>query len=220
MAQEFQTSFIPKKSFDTEKPSAGGGGILFLISLILFILSLLGAGGAFAYERYLGSSIAAKSQALEDAKSKFEPESIRVLSRLDAKLNQAQSLVDSHIAVSGIFDLVEEITLQTVRFSNFRYTFTPQGVQLSMSGEAVSFASVALQSDEFAKNRFITEPVFDGLAVNDIGNVTFSVTALIDPSVVSYSNQVQTGAQASLDTAPTTAQANGEGTPVSEVSSL
>jgi hypothetical protein len=68
-----------------------------------------------------------------------------------------------------------------------------------MSGLARSFSSVALQSDEFGKNRFIQQPVFSGFSLDDRGDVEFNVTALIDPSVVSYEGRMKDAGTAVID---------------------
>jgi len=209
MAEQFQTSFIPKKSFDVagEIKSKPGGNILFTASVILLVLAVLSAGGVFGYKKFLESSIENKREALQRARAAFEPELIRELSHLDTKIATAEGLLEKHIAISGIFDLLQDVTLETVQFTNFGFSIEPEGIRLSMSGVARSFSSVALQSDEFVKNRFISQPVFSNLALNQRGDVTFAASALIDPAAVSYSGRVESGATASFDVAPDVAGA-------------
>ncbi len=203
MAEQFQTSFIPKKTFDVGTPAPKKAssiqGLLSFIAIVFFILSLVGAGGVFLYGRFLISSIDSKKASLEKAKNAFEPELIRELSQLDAKLRTAQKLLNAHIAPSGLFDLLEEVTLSTVRFNSFSFVTTEEGLRVSMQGEATSFSSVALQSDEFAKNRSIREPVFSGLTLDARGNVQFSVSALIDPALLSYKDRATRGGSAFFD---------------------
>lgn len=206
MAEQFQTSFIPKKSFDVgpTKP-VRGTGIIFTIAILLVIASLLAAGGTFAYERFLEGSIVRKKEELQKARAAFEPELIRELSHLDTKLKTAEELLSTHLAISGIFDLLEETTLETVRFTNFGYSIEATGVRISLSGIARSFTSVALQSDEFTKSRFIREPVFSGFSLDDRGDVEFNVTALIDPAVVSYEGRAKDAGTASFEVTPSVA---------------
>lgn len=202
MADQFQTSFIPKKTYDVgavAAPRSSFTGLLSFIAVTLFILSLVSAGGVFLYERYLATSLVRKQESLDRARSAFEPELIRELSRLDAKLAIGQQLLDAHTAPSAVFDLLEEVTLQTVRFTDFSYTVEEGIPRITMQGSAASFASVALQSDEFAKNRSIKEPEFSGLTLDARGNVQFGVTALIDPALVSYREQSAQGASAFLE---------------------
>ncbi len=211
MAQEFQTSFIPKKTFDVGGPPARSpksslSGIISFVAFIIFMLSIVGGVGVFLYGRFLVASIASKKESLERARAAFEPELIRELSRLDSKLRLSQSLLDAHVAPSAIFDLLESLTLETVRFTDMSYSMDEKGIRLSLSGEALSFASIALQSDEFGKNRRITEPVFSGLSLDDKGNVIFTVEAFVDPSVLSYRERATRGGTALFDVEEKTAQ--------------
>lgn len=204
MAQEFQTSFIPKKTFDVGAPARPSSSttlssVLSFIAVAIFVLSLLGAAGIFLYGRFLVSSIESKKESLERAKNAFEPELIRELSRLDAKLRISQDLLNEHLAPSGIFNLLEGITLETVRFTNMSYSIGEDGVALVLQGEARSFASVALQSDEFGKNRSIMSPAFSGLTLDERGNVEFTVNAIIDPTTLSYREQATRGGSAFFD---------------------
>jgi hypothetical protein len=207
MAQEFQTSFIPKKTFDVGTPaasrrSASIANLISFVAVVLLVLSVLGAVGMFLYERFLGAAIESKKESLERAKNAFEPELIRELSRLDAKLRISQGLLNDHVAPSGIFDLLESITLETVRFTDMSYTTDEKGVRLRLQGEALSFASIALQSDEFGKHRSIQSPVFSDLTLDNQGNVQFVVEALIDPSLISYRERAARGGTAMFDIAP------------------
>lgn len=206
MAEQFQTSFIPKKSFDVgpAKPKRGAG-IIFTIATLLAIISVVAAGGTFAYERFLESSITRKKEELQKARAAFEPELIRELSHLDTKLKTAKELLSSHLAISGVFDLLEETTLETVRFTDFGYAIEPTGIRVSLAGVARSFTSVALQSDEFGKSRFIREPVFSGFKLNDRGDVQFNASALIDPAVVSYEGRVKDAGTAAFQMTPAVA---------------
>lgn len=204
MAEQFQTSFIPKKTFESTGPSSvkSQAGILFTVSVILVVLALLSAGGVFGYEKFLESSITNKREALQRARAAFEPELIRELSHLDTKIQTAETLLEKHIAISGVFDLLQSATLETVQFTNFSYGIEESGIRLSLSGVARSFNSVALQSDEFVKSRFISQPVFSDLGLNQRGDVTFNASALVDPAAVSYGDRVQSGASASFEVVP------------------
>ncbi len=200
MAEQFQTSFIPKKTFDaTAQKPAGRSNILLTIGVVILVLAVLSAGGIFAYEKFLGSSIEKKREALQRARDSFAPEFIRELSHLDAKIQNARSLLKNHIAVSGIFDLLQATTLETVQFTSFGYAIEDQGIRVSMEGVARSFSSVALQSDGFSENRFISEPVFSGLQLNERGDVAFSASILVDPAAVSYEGRMQDAGSAAFE---------------------
>jgi hypothetical protein len=93
--------------------------------------------------------------------------------------------------MSQFFDLLEQATLKSVRFKDFRYNASGDGrSSIALSGEADSFAAVALQSDAFGQSRFIREPIFSNLDLDNKGNVIFDFSAFVDPSLISYTRGV------------------------------
>src|SRR3989344_5516120 len=54
-----QGSFIPKQSL-TAVDRGGGVGLFLLLSIIIFLMSLIAAGAAFGYQQVLNRTIAAK----------------------------------------------------------------------------------------------------------------------------------------------------------------
>jgi len=183
------TSFIPKKPQTPSAKRKGGGviNIFFLISLIIFLGALTVTVGVFLYERVVAQNIEEKSAKLEKAREAFEPTLIEALSKLDIRIQAAQEILDSHIALSSFFELLERLTLQSVQFNDFNNVISPDGrVGIAMKGTARSFSSVALQSDVFGKDPFIRNPLFTNLNLDDLGNVIFDFSATLDPALLSY----------------------------------
>jgi hypothetical protein len=202
MSEQFQTSFIPKKVVEQKSSSVSGAGILLVVSVVLLVLSLLSVGGVLLYEKYLDGALVSKKESLQKQRDSFAPELIREMSRLDRKLEVAQTLLQEHVSVTGIFELLQELTLKTVRFTNLSYTQTEEGIQVKLQGEGQSFTSVALQSDEFGKSSFLSEAVFSNFQLNERGNVNFSVSAIVKPSVVSFVERKERGAGVAQVSAP------------------
>ncbi len=212
MDPQVQTSFIPKKSLDisASRNSGGSFGLFFIIALFIFIASLVAAAGSFAYTQYLNSTIASKSASLALAEGAFDPSVIQDLLRMDNRLNQSKKLLASHVAVSGIFALLATQTLAQVSFSNFDYTLNADGTAtISMQGTADSFSTVALQSDQFGADKLLKNVVFSAITVGSSGSVGFSVSADLDPSVLSYSSSLG----ASVPAAPSTSSGQATTTP-------
>ena len=190
MDPQVQASFIPKKSLDVSAAPHGGGfsGLVFLISLLIFISSLVAAGAAFAYTQYLHNAIASKSKSLALDEGAYDPGTIQDLVRLDSRLTQAKILLDKHVAVTGIFAFLATQTLPNVSFGSFDYALGNDGsAKITLTGTADSFSTVALQSDQFGGNKLLKDVVFSGITADATGRVSFSVSATVDPSVLSYS---------------------------------
>lgn len=214
MDPQVQASFIPKKSLDIGATNRGGGfgGLVFLIALLIFLASLVSAGAVFAYTQILNQEIASKSSSLTLAEGAYDPGAIQDLIRIDSRLTQAKILLDNHVAVSGIFAFLSTQTLSSVSFSDFSYTLGDDGsAQISMSGEADSFSTVALQSDQFGGNKLLKNVVFSDITVNPAnGHVDFNVAAEVDPSVFSYAATLGSSAAVPLTASSTSASSTAQ----------
>ncbi|MDE1924827.1 MAG: hypothetical protein KGH79_01445 [Patescibacteria group bacterium] len=192
MDPQVQASFIPKKPLDTGVRSRGAGfGLLFLISLLVFIASIVAAGSVFLYQQYLTKAIADKSHSLTLAEGAFDPSVIEDLLRLDSRINNANSLLSKHVAPSALFDFLSQQTLQNVSFSSFGYSLQNDGsATLTLTGEADSFSTVALQSDQFGASQTLKNVVFSNISVGQTGKITFSVSAVVVPALLRYSGSL------------------------------
>jgi hypothetical protein len=193
MEQNIHTSFIPKKSLSTvsqRERKSDNIGIIFMLTLIIFIGAIAIAISAFLYQQFLLQSIEKKKASLELAQGRFEPALIEKMSRLDIRMQSAENILSKHKAVSSFFQLLEENTLVSIQFENLSYKTdeTTSRVSVSMKGTASNFNSVALQSDIFGKNKFIQESIFSNLNLDNKGSVIFDFTAFIDPRLISYEN--------------------------------
>lgn len=189
MDPQVPTSFIPKKPLVGESRS-GGTGLLMLAAVLMFVASLLAAGGVFAYSKFLDKSIADKDSSLKKAEGAFDTASIVDLSRLDIRLTQARKLLGSHVAPSGVFTFLSATTLERVQFTSLNLDVNDDGsAKLTLDGVADSFSSLALQSDQFSAAKVLRDVVFSGISTDASGRVVFSLSASVDPSILSYAKQ-------------------------------
>ena len=129
------------------------------------------------------------------AKDSFEPSKILQLQDLDKRINAANEVLSNHIAVSPIFSALQAVTMKTVGYTKFGYTFDGSKnskIAVSMSGIAVGYASIAQQADLLAQNKYLIDPVFSNLSLDDKGNVTFDLNFSVDPNLVDYKKILET----------------------------
>ncbi len=196
MDQNFQTSFIPKKPMVEQVTSTGGKsvGLVVIISIVIFLTMVLVSGGAYLYKQALTKNITQMETDLGLAKNRFEPAEISKLKLLDRRLRSSNDILNAHIAISPIFDALEVLTMKTIRYTKFSYDFgTNNKILVKMSGQAIGYRSVALQSDLFLKNKNLIDPVFSNLSLDDKGNVLFDLEFSVDPSFVNYKQIVKKG---------------------------
>ncbi|MDB5266954.1 MAG: protein of unknown function with transrane region [Parcubacteria group bacterium] len=198
MEPKFQSSFIPKgpmaaaASF-SPGPRKQSKSLLGFLGKVIFILAVIGAVGVFAYSKYLESSIDRKGADLEAARATLEPETIKELTRLNARMTSTKELLAKHTVMSPLLDYLETSTVRNVRFTSFQFAGSDKGLSLTMKGQARGYAAVALQAETFNQSKYFKIPIFSDLALDEKGNVVFSFKGGLDPTVVSYKKQLESG---------------------------
>lgn len=196
MEQNFQTSFIPKKPIIEER-SASSRPINFftIISVFVFFTVLIATGALYFYNGILAKNITKMENDLNLAKNRFEPAKIVQLQVLNKRLIASNEILSKHIAISPIFKALQDITMKTIGFNKFSYSFDDSKnakIVIKMNGSAVGYRSVALQSDLFTKNKNFIDPVFSNLSLDDKGNVLFDLEFSVDPNFVDYKKMLKT----------------------------
>ncbi|MFZ2049286.1 MAG: hypothetical protein WAV25_03265 [Minisyncoccia bacterium] len=195
MDPKFQSSFIPKgpvaspASFAAPKKS---GGLFGFIASVIFFIAVVISAGLFGYEKYLLSSIAQRGDDLKQAKEALNPDLIKDLLKLNSRINSTQDILSKHTVLSPLFDFLESTTYKSVRYTSFKFT-NDKELTISMGGQARGYAAVALQADTLSRSKYIKNPVFSDLLLDDKGNVLFSFKATLNPEIISYKRQVESG---------------------------
>jgi hypothetical protein len=200
--QVIQSSFIPKQSL-TKKPERRQApmGLINLICFVVFAVSLAVFLGALAYRYTLAQEInrpcpdpmqtetrgCGLIASLEKERQLLNHELLTRLRRVDAKSTIAKGVIDRHITLIPLFDLLNRNTLTTIQYKKF--TFGEAGV--TVEGLAASYEDIALQSKELAKLKEIRSFIFSGLNLDAQGNVTFKLDMTIDENMLSFRKFVE-----------------------------
>ena len=199
MEPNFQTSFIPKKPMIEERAVAPRPiGFLTIISVFILITVLVVAGGLYFYQGVISSNISKMSESLKAAENRYEPAKIMELQVLDKRLRAANEILSSHVSITPIFELLEKVTMKTVRFTKFSYTTGTERdkkVAIKLSGTAVGYKSIALQSDIFTENKQLVDPLFSNLVLDDKGNVVFDLEFSVDSTFLDYEQTILTDSE-------------------------
>jgi hypothetical protein len=202
METKFQTSFIPKKPIlsQTTVRTHRTISLFALFSILLFIISLAGAGFVIVWKNVLLKTQTQYEATLQANENQFNPALITTLSRASDKINVSQQLLASHLVVSQVFTIIGALTAQNISFSSLDYSAptTPGGTaMIAMKGIGSSFSDIAFQSDVFGSavqygtNTKIVTPILSNLGLNQNGAVSFTFTAGINPSDILYSKSIQ-----------------------------
>ena len=192
MDPQVQASFIPKRTLTVERgPKSGFSGLVMLVAILFFVASAIAAGAAFGYEQILNATLSSKKDSLAKYEAAYDLSTIQTLARMDSRITQARVLLNNHTAPSGFFLFLAQQTLSSVQFTSFNYTLNDDGsADIKLTGVANSFNTVALQSDQFGASKVLKDVIFSGLTIGDKGQVTFTVNATVDLSVILYSKNL------------------------------
>lgn len=196
METPIQTSFIPKKPMDTTSSvvssSRPTNWILFFATII-FIASLALAVGVYFHRAYLVKQQTALESQIERARASFEPEFVSDIEKLDRKLRAGSEIIDNHITASPVFEILSDLTLKQIRYSEFSFTVdeknSNQAVVL-LSGKADGYRTIALQADLFASNRNVIDPIFSNLVLDERGQVLFDLSFEVPIEKILYKNNL------------------------------
>lgn len=208
MDQNFQTSFIPKKALAEDRVERPKSVSIFLfLGTILLIASIIGAGFVYFYKTTVERKIVQQKADLQKAEGAFEGDFIQELQTIDRRINAANEVLSNHIIVSPIFDALSQSTLKSIQFTKFSYNVVGSGssaeVRVQMSGRATGYTAVAIESDELTKNKYIKDPVFSNLNLDDQGNILFELTFSVDPKLVLFNEVIAKQMSGTTDTTTT-----------------
>ncbi len=204
METKFQTSFIPKKPLVTDptKPIVvhrGGVSIMMIVSIILFIASIGGAVFSVVWIGVLNQAQESYKQQLADSEKRFNISLIEDLKKFSSKIEISKELFEKHLSVSEIFPIINELTIETVKFDSFVFSEPEKGgdnIKITMYGVAKNYNSIAFQSDvfgsseKFGKNKVIKNPVVADLSEEESGEINFTFSGLLSTNDVLYEKTV------------------------------
>ncbi|MFM2414338.1 MAG: hypothetical protein RI911_31 [Candidatus Parcubacteria bacterium] len=198
MESPINSSFIPTKISLADRPREEYGSDAFDVIVLLGVIALVVAGtlsaGVFLYKQFLTNDLTAKREQLNKAKEAFQPELVRDLSRLDERISIAEGLLQSHLAPSAFFDVLQQVTLKSIEYKSFDYTFTPPDkLHVKIDGKAASVNGIAYQERVMSDHPAIKNPVFTVGAIGKDG-ITFTAELDIDPDAVNFVSLVSAAA--------------------------
>lgn len=220
METKFQTSFIPKKPFtpiggvNIRTSHSHTTSLFMTLATLLFIASLVAAGGMYFWKSYLLSAQESYKSQLAEREKQFNSDLIEELKRQNIKIDTAKNLIVNHIAVSQIFDIIGRLTTENVRFLSMDLvtasTNPNDGIKISMKGYGTSLSAVAFQSDVLGKleqyglRKVVKNPILSDPSVDVGKTVSFGLSATIDPGSLSYKKSLETQFGATDSTASST----------------
>ncbi|MBI5045960.1 MAG: hypothetical protein HZC14_03115 [Candidatus Niyogibacteria bacterium] len=180
------TSFISKT---TVLPSpvykSKGLGFLTIISVVLLVVSFAALAGVWLYMGVLRGDMDRLSADFDKTKKEFDIASIQDLSAVSTSIDVSKKILQSHVAVSRIMDMLEQNTLPDVRFSNFNYG-GGGGNLITLAGDAKSYTTLAEQALVLESIKNVESLSLSNLSLRGGGRVGFDLFITIKPDLINY----------------------------------
>jgi hypothetical protein len=199
------TSFIPKRPVSTEPTVVHSNsrsiGLLSVFAIVCLLGALLSYAGVYLYEKQLEGKKSKLETSITDARDGLGTEFVADMKRLNARIDGVKYLIKEHIVVSPIFTALQETTLRSVQYEHFVYSTSTDSsgvdmVNVTITGSAKSYATIALQSDAFSKNSIIKNPVFSSLEVDDnTDRIKFKLEFNVNASDLTYEKLIAGSSQ-------------------------
>jgi hypothetical protein len=204
MDSKIPTSFIPKDTIRTDlRPKREPMGILSVLALVILAGSLVYLAGAYVYRYVVYQEInnpcpaagengqCGLKESLTVETRGLQREKLEQLKSLDTKLKNGTRVLNQHIAMRPLFDLLARTAGQNIQYQKFQFDKT--GVVLS--GAAKSYEDIAFQQKVFSTDaeamKKIRNFAFSDFDLDNKGQVSFKLSLVVDPSLLSYSQYSQ-----------------------------
>lgn len=210
MDADFRTTFIPKKPMipqaaPSQTPVSRPAGILFVISVIIFIVSLGIAGAVYGYKTYLKNEVADLAVQLERVQKTLDPNTIKEFTVMDKRLRNSETLLNQHYVMYPLFEVLRTTTLPTVRYTKLDLAYNEStDLVATLSGESDGYRSIALQSQALAQNADLKNTIFSNFVVTPKGRVSFDVSFSIPKGDLSFEKNINELAGATTPSTPST----------------
>lgn len=208
--QNKKSTFIPRQPVSVSRSNSSlyrkePVNLLLVIVEIVFVLLLVSTLGLFGYNYFTEKNNAEIESAAQDTVNQFDESLTKDLAALNSRISFAKNVIESHVSTSLFFERLEELQLSSVSFGALTFSGTPEeGFTVTSGGEALSYSSLAFQSQVFKDSDVFINPKFSNLSLNEVGRIGFTFTSDVAPGVVSYKSLFEEDLQADESSATST----------------
>lgn len=191
-----KVSFIPKGSLVREesflerrRPQSAIG----FIAGTAFILAVSAFAGFYYLNDKLNQQVAERTVEINKAQQEFKnaPE-VGEARVFRARADLARELLNAHTVVSPVFKFLAENTTESILYDKFSFKKGTDGATVELSGEALTYASLAYQSDVLRNKKEIKNFSISNITLTKFGTVSFTITIVFDPEYLLYTKNLST----------------------------
>ena len=197
MNENFGKNFIPQKRIDLAQAGLkvhNTVDTLSAISVLIFSTVCFIAIGIFASSFYVDYQIKKLGENISVLTSTFDEKEVTALVSLSGKVTAVKSVIDSQTYMTSIKNFLKDNTVQRVQLESF--VFNEAGEKgaprtLTVEGYALSYNTLANQSQIFKSNMYLSNVVFDNIAPTDDGTISFKATMTVKNDAFSTKGSTQ-----------------------------
>ena len=196
MDPQVHTKFIPKQTLPpspmrsplevTSPRISRSTSILSVLAMLALFAAIISVGGSYLYEHSLQARINQMQQQLTASEKQFEPAFLEELHTLDRRLTYAYQVLRSHRSVAPLFFVLQNITLKSIQYDDFRFDYKDEQGVVQIVGQARSYQAIAQQSEVFSKERLIREHVFSDFTLQENGRINFNLVITLSPELLLF----------------------------------
>jgi len=194
------SSFIPKNTVrTTTKPQNVRRVYIFTyVAFVLFFGTAIATVGIFIYDISIDNQIAAQQENLSKEREVFNQADLERVRELDARMNKAFGILDQHVAVHSIMDVLDAAILKSVQVTAFEYVKDiDNSLNLTLTLQTKKFNDSLAQRESFLDHTLMENPVIsevtfsESLPENTLinapeGKVTFMLSKELKTSDIPY----------------------------------
>ena len=196
MDPQVHTTFIPKQTLPpspmrsplevTSPRISRSTSILSVLAMLALFAAIISVGCSYLYEHSLQARINQMQQQLTASEKQFEPAFLEELHTLDRRLTYAYQVLRSHRSVAPLFFVLQNITLKSIQYDDFRFDYKDEQGVVQIVGQARSYQAIAQQSEVFSKERLIREHVFSDFTLQENGRINFNLVITLSPELLLF----------------------------------
>lgn len=187
--------FIPRGETRVPKYKESYGSKFTLFSFIIFFIAFLGYGATYFYKWYLNNQVAAFSSSFEKVKSELELESISEIIDKSKEIAVAGSALQSHRAVSNIFESIEKNTIKNNFYMSFSFKYSDEKTSsgqvkseplVSLSGVSKSYSDLAKQMVVSRSSKDYEKADFSDFKLLQNGDISYDLNLRVNPEFLKF----------------------------------
>ena len=152
---------------------------LLILSLSLLILVTIICFGLWGYKIYLSQDIDKLIVEIEDLQNQRDFEMEANFANLKIKIEDFKRISGVHVYPSKIFDILEELTIQQIKFVGLEANLLEEN--LILETESIDYKTLAEQIVVFENDSRIKTVDLSEVRLNDSGKINSNLKIEIDP---------------------------------------